>query len=144
MLGLKNVKKTEKKLIFDDDEKRFIIEDFLQNGGSKQSIWEKYGGYGEEHGRILRWMRQIGYIADPNRKDANFASQKDPMNHLKKMKETYSYFEYAKLQKRIEDLEKQLCESELQAITYQTMVEVAERELNISIKKKFNTKPLKK
>jgi hypothetical protein len=144
MLGLKNEKKTEKKLSFDDDEKRFIIEDFLQNGGSKQAIWEKYGGYGEEHGRILRWMRQIGYIADPKRKDANFAPQKDPMNHLKKVKETYSYFEYAKLQKRIEELEKQLCESELQAITYQTMVEVAERELNISIKKKFNTKPLKK
>jgi hypothetical protein len=38
MLGLKNVKKTEKKLSFDDDEKRIIIEDFLQNGGSKQEI----------------------------------------------------------------------------------------------------------
>jgi hypothetical protein len=144
MLGLKNVKKAEKKLSFSDEEKRIIIEDFLHNGVTKQSIWEKYGGYGEEHGRILRWMRQIGYIADSKRKDSIFVLQKDPMDNLKKAKETYSYFEYAKLQKRVEELEKQLCESELQAIAYQTMVELAERELKISIKKKFNTKPSKK
>jgi hypothetical protein len=66
------------------------------------------------------------------------------MNHLKKAKETYSYFEYAKLQRRIEELEEQLLESELKAITFQTLIDVAERELHISIKKKFNTKPSKK
>ena len=89
-------------------------------------------------------MRKLGYIHDPRNKNAIFVVQKDPMNHLKKAKETYSFFEYMKLQKRIEELEEQLLESELKAITYQTMIDVAERELSISIKKKFNTKPSKK
>jgi hypothetical protein len=89
-------------------------------------------------------MRKFGYLPYPKRKDAIFVLQKEAMDNLNKVKETYSYFEYTKLQKRIEELEKQLCESELQTLTYQTMVEIAERELKISIKKKFNTKPLKK
>jgi len=143
MLGLK-IKKNEKKFSINDDEKRIIIEAFLQSGESKQAIWDKYVGSGEEHGRILRWMRKLGYIHDPRNKNAIFVVQKDPMNHLKKAQETYSFFEYMKLQKRTEELEMQLLESELKALTYQTMIDVAERELNISIKKKSNTKPLKK
>jgi hypothetical protein len=143
MSGLKE-RITEKTYCFSDDERRVIIEDYLQSGATKQAIWDKYVGYGEEKGQILRWMRKLGYIADPKRKNAIFVLQKDVMATLKKVKETYSYFEYTKLQKRIEELEKQLCESELQARTWQTMIEVAERELNISIKKKSCTKPLKK
>jgi hypothetical protein len=143
MLGLK-IRPNIKKFCFSYDEKRIIIEDFLQSKETKQAIWEKYGGTGSECGRIVRWMRQIGYLPDPIKKDATFVFQKDPMSNLKKAKETYSHFEYSKLQKRIEELEEQLLESELQAIAFHTMVDIAERELNISIKKKFNTKPLKK
>jgi hypothetical protein len=143
MLGLR-IRKNVKKFCFSNEEKRVIIEDFLHNKETKQAIWEKYGGTGAERGRIVRWMRQTGYLPDPLKKDATFVFKKDPMNHLKKAKETYSYNEYNKLQKRIEELEGQLLESELQVIAFRTMVEIAEREMEISIKKKFNTKPLKK
>jgi hypothetical protein len=143
MLGLRKRIK-EKTFCFSDDEKRVIIEDYLQSGLTKQAIWEKYVGYEEEHGRLLRWMRKLGYIHDPKQKDAIFVFEKASMNKPPKAKANYSLLEYTRLEQRILELEKQLQESELKSLTYQTMIDVAERELNISIKKKFNTKPLKK
>jgi len=61
-----------------------------------------------------------------------------------KQEESESDFAYLQMQKRITELENRLQESEMKSIAYQTMIELAEREFNISIKKKFNTKPLKK
>jgi hypothetical protein len=48
------------------------------------------------------------------------------------------------LQKRIFELESELKEARLKAIAFSTMVEIAEREFNISIRKKYNTKSSKK
>jgi hypothetical protein len=48
------------------------------------------------------------------------------------------------LQKRIFELEKQLKDAELKVIAFSTMVDIAEKEFKIPIRKKFNTKPLKK
>ena len=35
------------------------------NKMQKRDIWEKYTGE-EEHGQILRWMRQLGYEIEQN------------------------------------------------------------------------------
>jgi len=48
------------------------------------------------------------------------------------------------LKKRITELEQQLKDAEMKAIAYSTMVDIAEKEFNIPIKKKFNTKPSQK
>ena len=45
-------------------------------------------------------------------------------------------FENLQLKKHVLELEKQLKESEMKGITYQTLIEIAERELNVNIKKK--------
>jgi hypothetical protein len=50
-------------------------------------------------------------------------------------------FEQLQLKKRIAELEKQLKDAELKAIAFSTMVDIAEKEFNIPIRKKFNTKP---
>jgi hypothetical protein len=50
-------------------------------------------------------------------------------------------FENLQLINRIKVLEQQLKDAELKAIAYSTMVDVAEKEFNIPIRKKFNTKP---
>ena len=42
---------------------------------------------------------------------------------------------------RIAELEKQLKDAELKAIAFSTMVDIAEKEFKIPIRKKFNTKP---
>ena len=53
-------------------------------------------------------------------------------------------FEMIQLKKRIAELEKQLKDAEMKAIAYATMVDIAEKEFNIPIKKKLNTKPSQK
>ncbi|MFY0255168.1 hypothetical protein ACDQ55_14565 [Chitinophaga sp. 30R24] len=50
-------------------------------------------------------------------------------------------FEKKQLEKRIADLEKQLKEGEMKAIAFSTMVDIAEKEFKIPIRKKYNTKP---
>lgn len=44
------------------------------------------------------------------------------------------------LKERIKQLEKALLNSELRATAYETMIEIAEKELKINIRKKSNTK----
>ena len=53
-------------------------------------------------------------------------------------------FENLELKRKIEKLEKQLKDAEMKALAYSTMIDIAEKELKISIKKKHNTKPFKK
>ena len=50
------------------------------------------------------------------------------------------YFEMLQLKKRIAELEKQLKDAEMKAIAFSTMVDIAEEEFKIPIRKKFNTK----
>ena len=49
-------------------------------------------------------------------------------------------FENLQLKKRIKELERQLKDAELKAIAFSTMVDIAEKEFKIPIRKKFNTK----
>lgn len=124
------------RLYFSDDEKRIIIKDYLSGHDSKQSVYERYTGYPSEHGKITKWMRELG-IEDKFVKNTNFVS----MPTRKKDKEHNSEdFETLKLKKRIEELEKQLQTAEMKAIAFSTMVDIAEKEFNIPIRKKHNTK----
>jgi hypothetical protein len=50
-------------------------------------------------------------------------------------------YETLQLKKRIFELEKQLKDAELKAIAFSTMVDIAEKEFNIPIRKKLNTQP---
>jgi len=45
------------------------------------------------------------------------------------------------LKTRINELENKLKDAEMKAIAYSTMVDIAEKEFNIPIRKKYNTKP---
>lgn len=143
ILGLESKRfSNSRKINFTDEEKRYIIEDYMSSGKSKKAIWYKYTGYQEEHGAILRWMREFGYLDNKPVKRSTFISNSLEMKHQSdNQKES---FETLQLKKRIEDLEKQLKDAEMKAIAFSTMVDVAEKELNISIRKKYNTKPSKK
>lgn len=46
---------------FSIEERRFVIEDYLTSGLSKQDIWKKYTGKSPEAGQLLAWMRELGY-----------------------------------------------------------------------------------
>ena len=125
-----------KYVYFSDEEKLLIIEDYLFGNESKTAVFKRYSGHDEEHGTLLRWMRKFG-IEDKFVKNTNFVD----MPKRKKDKEVSSEdFETLKLKKRIAELEKQLQTAEMKAIAFSTMVDVAEKEFKIPIRKKHNTK----
>jgi hypothetical protein len=147
--GLNEGKIVQKKgKYFTINEKHKIIQEMLSNKITKQDIWEKYTGESEEHGQVLRWMRQLGYDSKIKTRIPNFATnqifmskEKNPKKSIGKENES---FENLQLKKRVTELEIQLKDAEMKAIAFSTMIDIAEKEFNIPIRKKYNTKPLKK
>ena len=118
-------------------EREMIVKEYLGSGQTKRAIWEKYTGQKKEDGQLLSWMRQLGY------------DQLDPRSNKKRKVVSVpdiseDSFEELKLKKRILELEQELKESQMRAISYWTMIDIAEKEFKISIRKKYNTKPSKK
>jgi len=125
------------RLYFSDHEKKLIIDDYLSGNETKQSIYSRYTGYPAENGKIGMWMRKFG-IEDKFVKNTNFVSMS---KQKKQQQEGSDDFEMLKLKNRIADLEKQLQTAEMKAIAFSTMVDIAEKEFNIPIRKKHSTKP---
>ena len=131
---------------FTEDEKHKIIQELISTQCTKVELWEKYTGEEEEHGQLLRWMKQLGYNTGIKTRRPNIVSNLYPMAQ-KKMKPDKPVnnedesFENLQLKKRIAELEKQLKDAELKAIAFSTMVDIAEKEFKIPIRKKLNTQP---
>jgi hypothetical protein len=60
-------------------ERHLIIKDYLDSGLQKREIWEKYTGESEEHGQLIRWMRQLGYVAPDKPRRPNIVEQNSSM-----------------------------------------------------------------
>ena len=138
---------------FTELEKHKIIQELISSKTTKQEIWQKYTGQAEEHGQLLRWMRQLGYNTQIKTRRPNFATNHlimstNKKNEIKRQKKLNhnndsedDSFENLQLKKRIADLEKQLKDAEMKAIAFSTMVDIAEEMFKIPIRKKLNTKP---
>jgi len=132
---------------FTTTEKHKIVQEYLSSGKTKREIWEKYTGQKEEHGSLLRWMRALGYQFDDKGKSFNFTSvnkNKSMSKDSQSREDKEAEFELLQLKERISELEHQLKAAEMKAIAFSTMVDIAENEFNIPIRKKYNTKPSKK
>lgn len=128
---------------YTDSEKHFIIQEYLKAGCTKVEIWQKHTGHTEEHGQILRWMRKLGYETAIKKRRPNFVRNSQFMAKEKSTKELTigsDEFEILQLKNRVAALEKSLKDAEIKAIAYSTMVDIAEKEFNIPIRKKYNTK----
>ena len=143
--GLKSEKIIIKKpsKYFADSEKHQIIQELLSLGCTKREIWEKYTGQEEERGQLLRWMRQLGYDTSVKTRRPNLTATTVIMEKKSENK-SIEDFETLQLKKRTAELENQLKDAEMKAILFSTMVDIAEKEFNIPIRKKYNTKPSKK
>lgn len=130
---------------FTETEKHQIIQELISSKCNKQEIWEKYTGQVEEHGQLLRWMRQLGYDYKIKTRRPNFETNQIVMPKKKKLQNPIDIesesFENLQLKKRITVLETQLKDAEMKAIAFSTMVDIAEKEFKIPIRKKLNTKP---
>lgn len=129
---------------FTEVEKELIIQDYLTSDCTKKEIWKKYTGREEEHGAMLRWMREFGYNNRIPIKNHRFGKNIPLMANKKKGIKEEDHFELLQLMKRVAELEKQLQDAQMKSIAYSTMVDIAEKQFNIPIRKKFNTKPSKK
>lgn len=131
---------------YTEAEKHRIIQELISTQCTKAEIWEKYTGQEEEHGQLLRWMRALGYNTGiktrrPNIVSNLYAMPKKKIKSDKQVNTEDESFENLQLKKRITELEKQLKDAELKAIAFSTMVDIAEKEFKIPIRKKLNTKP---
>jgi transposase-like protein len=113
-------------------ERREIIEEYLKGGRTKVDIWRQYTGHLEEHGQIVRWMRQLGYSGSTLPMKPLSLLYMPPSNKPEPSVE--------ELQQKIRQLEKQLLDSQLKEEAYRRMIDIAEKELKVSIRKKSNTK----
>ncbi len=121
-----------------ETEKHQIIQEFLAGQNTKTEIFEKYTGIRGEHGQILKWMLQLGYDTT---KKPNIVTNSHSVSKKKAGNKEDETFENLQLKKRIVELERQLKDAELKAIAFSTMVDIAEKEFKIPIRKKLNTKP---
>ncbi|MDZ7738442.1 MAG: hypothetical protein U5K32_05110 [Bacteroidales bacterium] len=133
---------------FSETERHAIIQEMLRNNWTKQYAWELYTGEPEERGQLLRWMRKLDYVGKiqhrqykSKRSIRKFGVKSSVMAENENTEQ--DSFEIMQLKKRVAELEKQLKDAEMKAIAYATMVDIAEKEFNVPIKKKYNTKPSK-
>ena len=127
---------------FSIEEQHFIIKEYLRSGVSKDEIWRKYTGKAD-HGCLIRWMRNLGYLTSNQQLKPKLAVNIDEMGKKARVVAEVKKddFELQQMKKRVAELEKQLKDAELKAIAFSTMVDIAEQEFKIPIRKKFNTKP---
>lgn len=113
-----------------------ICREHLEDGVSMSALVRKYGL--SSHSLIHDWLRALGYLPGLNRrtKDAYLHGEKGWDLKTKNKKEDSPKAD----QKQIELLKKELEDARLLAEGYRRMIEIAEQELKISIRKKPNTK----
>jgi len=125
--------KTRTTQLYDESFRRRVISEFLEGGIAKRELNRKYGIL--RHSAITDWMRQYGYSHDnPLPKKFKFDSLPldISMPTSEKSKE--------ELQKEIRDLKRKLEDEQLRSEAYRRIIQKAEEELKISIKKKPGTK----
>jgi transposase-like protein len=113
--------------------KRQVIEEYLSGSITQAALQRKYDIRGKC--AILNWRRQLGYYQEISDDVSNLVVS-IPITVTKK-KEVKSNSE---LQQRIKDLERQLEDEKLRAEAYGRIIDKAEKELKIPIRKKPNTK----
>lgn len=115
--------------IYSDEFKRAVCEEYLNGTASKMDIQRKYRICYKS--AIVTWLRKFGYA----KQAGSHHLVSSTLNSMgKSNKDTQA------LEQKIKMLEQQLADAELKVVVYDKLIEVAERDLNISIRKKRNTK----
>lgn len=130
MTGQKFIKSGYK---YTREEKLSIIKDYLTSDLSKNAIEKKYG---ISNGILSQWLRIFG--ADKNTKSVmlrKISKRKTEESGDKKI-----IGENQELVKRIAELEKELEYEKLRSLAYSTLIDIAEKDFNIEIRKKDGAK----
>jgi transposase len=118
------------------DFKHAVIKEYLAGGIGKKPLLRKYDIRIADG--ITRWMRQLGYVEVPA-KDRYLPSTKPLSLPSKKPNKATSTASISQEQ-RIKELERLLEDEQLRSEAYRRIIEIAEKDLNIPIRKKSDTK----
>jgi transposase len=116
--------------------KHAVIKEYLAGGIGHRALLRKYDI--RINAGIVRWMRQLGYAEVPV-KDRYLPSTKPlslPSKKPNKATSTASILQ----EQRIKELERLLEDEQLRSEAYRRIIEIAEKDLNIPIRKKSDTK----
>jgi transposase len=111
---------------YEDSLKRKVLDDIQSGNISKEEARRKYKIRG--HSTILKWFRNLEH----------------PENLSRIMTKEYEKVDKEALIKRIKELERQLEDEKLRAEGYSKMIDIAEEQLKITIRKKSTTKQSKR
>ena len=119
--------------------KRKVIEEYLRIGCTKMDLVRKYKIRSKSG--ITSWMQELGY-EDINRKMYYFEvlNRSTLMAGKKSKKQKTPVNEQTALLEKIKLLELKLEEEKLRSEMFSRMVEIAEKDLNIPIRKKYSTR----
>lgn len=116
--------------------KHQICKDHIENGLSLRECVDKYNL--SCHSLVHDWLRKLGYVEGLDRRTRSayigIENFKNLPNKQKKKKSLIPD------QEQIEFLKKELADAKILAEGYRRMIEIAETELKIPIRKKPNTK----
>lgn len=121
-------KPTKPQPTYSDSFKLGVVRRVANGEMSKEQARIEFGIGGNSS--ILEWMKKYGYCTDPDIHEP--------------MAESHDKPDPEQLKKKVRQLEKQLQNERIRSEFYQTMIDVAERELGISIRKKSDTNPSNK
>ena len=124
--------KKERVPIYSESFKWEVVQSVLEGRMTKEQARVAYDVKG--NCSILYWMRKFSGNAD-YRTDHTFGVHKDEMSKSK---------EQVELQSKVKELEESLRLANLRADLWHKMIEVAERDLNLDIKKKYGAQPSKR
>jgi transposase-like protein len=114
---------------FTDKFKHQVVQEYLETDLSQVELQKKYGIKGNTS--ILNWMRKFG-LKEPS---------EDQLKIRQVMsKETEKTSHERELEEKVKELEKLLEHEKLRTLALDTMIDIAERELKISIRKKSGAK----
>lgn len=130
------MQKTKQRNHYSEPFRRTIIEEYLSSGKSKYSILQKYDI--KFKGALQRWMRLYGYVDIWKHKNVKF--EQPNLSILAKNKSPLLPSDETDLLKKIKELERQLQDAQLLSEGYSMMIDIAEKEYKIPIRKKRNTK----
>jgi transposase-like protein len=119
--------------IYDEAFKRKVIDEYLAGGISKMDLLRKYNI--RTKSGIQRWMKKFGYTDVYKSTEIKFTS----LTSVDLTKKTDMKNDIDLL-KKIRELERQLAEEKLRSEAYARIIDKAEKELKIPIRKKPNTK----
>ena len=125
--------KIEIRQMFDESFKRMVIEEYLSSKCNKMELLRKYNIHFKS--AIQTWMRKLGY-EDTHRSQKLKFDETLPLTVPMSTKNENT----RELQKRIQELEQQLLDEKLRSEAYLRIIDKAEKELKIPIKKKLSTK----